>query len=30
LTAGGRRQLEVEREEFDRIVIAIHKVLATP
>ena len=30
LTAAGRRQLNVERDEFDRIVIAIHKVLATP
>jgi transcriptional regulator len=30
LTTAGRRQLQVERDEFDRIVIAIHKVLATP
>jgi PadR family transcriptional regulator len=30
LTAAGRKQLELERSEFDRIVIAIHKVLATP
>ena len=27
LTAGGRRQLTAERDEFDRIVLAIHKVL---
>ena len=27
LTAGGRRQLESEREEFERIVGAIHAVL---
>jgi len=30
LTAAGRKQLDLERDEFDRIVIAIHKVLATP
>jgi transcriptional regulator len=29
LTAAGRKQLAVEREEFDRIVLAIHKVLNT-
>ena len=29
LTAAGRRQLAAEREEFDRIVVAIHKVLNT-
>src|SRR5947207_8317162 len=27
LTAVGRRQLTVERREFDRLVLAIHKVL---
>jgi transcriptional regulator len=27
LTAAGRRQLVVEREEFNRVVVAIHKVL---
>jgi transcriptional regulator len=27
LTAAGRRQLAVEREEFDRVVVAIRKVL---
>ena len=27
LTAAGRRQLATEREEFDRLVVAIHKVL---
>jgi len=27
LTAAGRKQLAVEREEFDRVVVAIHKVL---
>jgi PadR family transcriptional regulator, regulatory protein PadR len=27
LTATGRKQLTVEREEFDRIILAIHKVL---
>jgi len=27
LTAAGRKQLAVEREEFDHIVLAIHKVL---
>jgi transcriptional regulator len=30
LTAAGRKQLEAERAEFDRIVVAIHKVLAMP
>jgi transcriptional regulator len=29
LTAGGRKQLVVERQEFDRLVLAIHKVLNT-
>jgi transcriptional regulator len=29
LSASGRKQLEAERAEFDRIVVAIHKVLAT-
>jgi PadR family transcriptional regulator, regulatory protein PadR len=28
LTAGGRKQLSAERKEFDRIVLAIQKVLA--
>jgi transcriptional regulator len=28
LTAAGRKRLDIERNEFDRIVIAIHKVLA--
>jgi transcriptional regulator len=27
LTAAGRRQLAVERQEFDQIILAIHKVL---
>lgn len=27
LTAAGRRQLGREREEFDRLIVAIHKVL---
>jgi len=27
LTASGRKQLIVEREEFDRLILAIHKVL---
>src|SRR5438874_6165308 len=27
LTAAGRKQLAVEREAFDRVVLAIHKVL---
>jgi transcriptional regulator len=27
LTATGRRQLALERQEFDRMVVAIHKVL---
>jgi len=27
LTAAGRRQLVAEREEFDRLIVAIHKVL---
>ncbi len=29
LSASGRKQLEAERAEFDRIVFAIHKVLTT-
>jgi PadR family transcriptional regulator PadR len=29
LSASGRKQLEAERAEFDRIVVAIHKVLTT-
>jgi transcriptional regulator len=29
LTPAGRRQLAAERREFDRIVLAIHKVLET-
>jgi PadR family transcriptional regulator len=29
LTAAGRKQLAVERQEFDRLIIAIHKVLNT-
>ncbi len=29
LTAAGRKQLAVEREEFDRIILAIHRVLNT-
>ena len=29
LTAAGRKQLVRERDEFDRIVLAIHKVLGT-
>jgi transcriptional regulator len=29
LSPSGRKQLEAERAEFDRIVVAIHKVLAT-
>src|SRR5213595_958597 len=29
LTAPGRKQLRMEREEFDRLVNAIHKVLQT-
>jgi PadR family transcriptional regulator PadR len=29
LTAAGRRQLRLEREEFDRMILAIHKVLQT-
>jgi len=29
LTAAGRRQLAVERDEFDRLILAIHKVLNT-
>src|SRR5690242_21859577 len=28
LTATGRKQLAVERQEFDRIIVAIHKVLS--
>jgi PadR family transcriptional regulator PadR len=27
LTAAGRKQLAVERDEFDRVIMAIHKVL---
>lgn len=27
LTAAGRRQLAIERDEFDRLIVAIHKVL---
>ena len=27
LTAAGRKRLGVEREEFDRVILAIHKVL---
>src|SRR5260221_3026641 len=27
LTASGRKQLTVERQEFDRLILAIHKVL---
>ena len=27
LTAAGRKQMAVEREEFDRFILAIHKVL---
>jgi transcriptional regulator len=30
LTALGRKQLAAERDDFDRIIIAIHKVLTTP
>jgi PadR family transcriptional regulator PadR len=29
LTAAGRKQLAVERQEFDRLILAIHKVLNT-
>ena len=29
LTAAGRRQLAVERKEFERLIVAIHKVLNT-
>jgi transcriptional regulator len=29
LTAAGRKQLAVERDEFDRMIMAIHKVLHT-
>jgi transcriptional regulator len=29
LTAAGRKQLASEREEFDRLILAIHKVLNT-
>jgi len=29
LTAAGRKQLAVERREFDRLILAIHKVLNT-
>jgi PadR family transcriptional regulator PadR len=30
LTAAGRKQLSVEREQFARMIAAIEKVLATP
>jgi transcriptional regulator len=30
LNAVGRKQLDAERDDFDRIIIAIHKVLTTP
>ena len=29
LTAAGRKQVAVERDEFDRLIMAIHKVLNT-
>ena len=29
LTAAGRKQLAAERDEFDRLIVAIHKVLNT-
>src|SRR5438445_4521777 len=29
LTASGRKQLTVERQEFDRLILAIHRVLNT-
>ena len=29
LTAAGRKQLAVERQEFDRLILAIHKVVNT-
>ena len=29
LTAAGRKQLSAERQEFDRVILAIHKVLNT-
>jgi PadR family transcriptional regulator PadR len=29
LTAAGRKQLAVERQEFDRLILAIHRVLNT-
>src|ERR1700674_2794026 len=29
LTALGRKQLSIERQEFDRLILAIHKVLHT-
>jgi len=29
LTAAGRKQLTIEREAFDRLIVAIHKVLNT-
>jgi DNA-binding PadR family transcriptional regulator len=29
LTPAGRKQLAVERHEFDRLILAIHKVLNT-
>jgi transcriptional regulator len=28
LTAAGRKQLAAERQEFDRLILAIHKVLS--
>ena len=29
MTAAGKKRLAQEREEFDRIILAIHRVLAT-
>ena len=29
LTSAGRKQLAVERQQFDRLILAIHKVLNT-
>jgi transcriptional regulator len=29
LTAAGRKQLAIERRDFDRLIVAIHKVLDT-
>jgi len=29
VTAAGRKQLMIEREAFDRLIVAIHKVLNT-